>query len=424
MNTSSNTDQSTSVLPPALTLRRRMGGRDIHEPHRATSPLEALFDLTTVVAVAAAAAKLHHGIMAEHYALAATQFLLSFFCIWWSWMNFAWFSSAYDTDDIGFRLATTVQIIGVLLIAAGIAQEDDVVALQVSTGGFTVMRLGLVSMWLRAAREHPERHRTCLRYAIGLTAMQSIWIARAFIMPTEWWWPGFVGMPFELLVPVWAERAGNTPWHPHHIAERYSLFTIILLGECMVGASNAINGVLQTQGWSVNMMVVSLSIVALIVALWWVYFLVPFAQVLHQRRERGFLWGYGHAFVFLALAVLGGVLEVVADALKAAPAAAHGAAHEGAHGGATPLLAIGLTAATVLAYLIALWWLGGVTTRRQERSFLYLLPSILLAGIAIAAVAVGLPLPWGLALLVSSPAALIASAMIHRQRRPEGFAVR
>ena len=286
------------------------------------------------------------------------------------------------------------------------------------------MRLGLVSMWLRAAREHPERHRTCLRYAIGLTAMQSIWIARAFIMPTEWWWPGFVGMPFELLVPVWAERAGNTPWHPHHIAERYSLFTIILLGECMVGASNAINGVLQTQGWSVNMMVVSLSIVALIVALWWVYFLVPFAQVLHQRRERGFLWGYGHAFVFLALAVLGGVLEVVADALKAAPAAAHGAAHEGAHGGATPLLAIGLTAATVLAYLIALWWLGGVTTRRQERSFFYLLPSILLAEIAIAAVAVGLPLPWGLALLVSSPAALIASAMIHRQRRPEGFAVR
>ena len=297
------------------------------------------------------------------------------------------------------------------------------ITLQVSTVGFTVMRLGLVSMWLRAAREHPERHRTCLRYAIGLTAMQTIWIARAFLIHTEWWWPSFVGMPFELLVPVWAERAGGTPWHPHHIAERYSLFTIILLGECMVGASNAINGVLQAQGWSLNLAVVSLAVVALIVALWWVYFLVPFAQVLHQRRERGFLWGYGHGIVFLALAVLGGVLEVVADALKAAPTE-HGTVHESGHGGVTPLLAITLTAATVVAYLITLWWLGGATTRREERSFLYLLPSILLAGIAIAAVAVGLPLPWGLALLVSSPAALIASAIIHRQRRPEGFAVR
>ena len=420
MNTFSKTDQSTSVLPPALTLRRRMGGRDIHEPHRAASPLELLFDLTTVIAVAAVAGNLHHGIVEGHYAQAATMFTLSFFCIWWSWMNFAWFSSAYDTDDIGFRLATTVQIAGVLLIAAGISQQS----LFTVTLGFAVMRVGLVWLWLRAAREHVERRRTCLRYAFGLVMLQVLWQLRAYLISPEWSTVTFwILASLELSVPIWSERAGNTPWHPHHIAERYSLFTIILLGECMVGASNAINSALQMQGWSINQMVVSLSIVALIVALWWVYFLVPFAQVLHQRRERGFLWGYGHGIVFLALAVLGGVLEVVADALKAAPTA-HGTVHESGHGGVTPLLAITLTAATVVAYLITLWWLGGATTRREERSFLYLLPSILLAGIAIAAVAVGLPLPWGLALLVSSPAVLIASAIIHRQRRPEGFAVR
>jgi hypothetical protein len=35
----------------------------------------------------------------------------------------------------------------------------------------------------------------------------------------------------ELSVPLWAERTGHSSWHPHHIAERYGLFAIILLGE-------------------------------------------------------------------------------------------------------------------------------------------------------------------------------------------------
>ena len=41
----------------------------------------------------------------------------------------------------------------------------------------------------------------------------------------------------ELPVPVWAERAAPTPWHPHHIAERYGLLTLIVLGESMLAAT-------------------------------------------------------------------------------------------------------------------------------------------------------------------------------------------
>lgn len=36
----------------------------------------------------------------------------------------------------------------------------------------------------------------------------------------------------ETLGPLLAEtRRGGTPWHAHHIAERYGLLTIIALGE-------------------------------------------------------------------------------------------------------------------------------------------------------------------------------------------------
>ena len=35
-------------------------------------------------------------------------------------MNFTWFASAYDTDDVPYRLLTFVQIAGVLVLAAGV----------------------------------------------------------------------------------------------------------------------------------------------------------------------------------------------------------------------------------------------------------------------------------------------------------------
>lgn len=48
--------------------RARMAGRDVSESHRVSTPLELLFDLAVVVAIAQAAAGLHHGIAEQHIA--------------------------------------------------------------------------------------------------------------------------------------------------------------------------------------------------------------------------------------------------------------------------------------------------------------------------------------------------------------------
>jgi low temperature requirement A protein (LtrA) len=40
--------------------------------------------------------------------------------ICWASINFSWFSSADDTDDWLFRIVTIVQMIGVLVLAAGV----------------------------------------------------------------------------------------------------------------------------------------------------------------------------------------------------------------------------------------------------------------------------------------------------------------
>jgi low temperature requirement protein LtrA len=92
-----------------------------------------------------------------------------FFAIWWAWMNFTWFASAYDTDDNVYRLATLVQITGALTLAAGVPRAFDETDHRLVTYGYVIMRAGpLVAQWLRAARSDPERRRTALAYAAGI----------------------------------------------------------------------------------------------------------------------------------------------------------------------------------------------------------------------------------------------------------------
>ena len=56
---------------------------------------------------------------------------------------------------------------------------------------------------------------------------------------------------FELAGPLFAElRYGRTPWHPHHIAERYGLLVIITLGEIVLGTILAISAVVEEDGWT------------------------------------------------------------------------------------------------------------------------------------------------------------------------------
>ena len=51
-----------------------------------------------------------------------------------------------------------------------------------------------------------------------------------------------------------AERkATGTPWHPHHIAERYGLLVIITLGEVILGTVAALNALVHGEaGWTVD----------------------------------------------------------------------------------------------------------------------------------------------------------------------------
>lgn len=293
---------------------RPMRPRDPDEPHRAATPLELLFDLVTVVAIAAAAEGLHHGIAEGHTATGVLRFALAFFPIWWAWMNFTWFASAYDNDDVVFRLLTMVVMGGSLALAAGIDALFHALDIRLVVTGYVIMRLGMVLLWLRAARSDPARRTTNLRYAGGIALVQILWVALAILVaPTS---PAFVplmglGFLMELAVPAIAERANTTPWHRHHIVERYGLLNLIVLGEILLGGSLALQGAFRA-GYDLRLVEIALSALAISFAMWWLYFCEH--EQLHGRGlKRALLWGYGHLPIFGAGAAVGAGFAVLVD---------------------------------------------------------------------------------------------------------------
>jgi low temperature requirement protein LtrA len=300
-----------------MDLLGRMAARDPAESHRVSTSLELFFDLTFVVAVAQAANGLQQGLASGQVRDVLVAYPLVFFAIWWAWMNFTWFASAYDTDDVAYRASVLVQMTGVLILAAGVPRGIDGFHFGVMVLGYVVMRTAMVALWLRAAASDPDTRRTSLRYALGITVVQCCWAAW-LALPDEAALPVFFGLAaLELAVPVWAEAAGRTSWHPGHIAERYGLFTIIVLGETLLAASVGVQAALDAKSSFGDLAAVVAGGILTVFSMWWIYFDLPSGQIVEhaqrafaERLSGAFVWGYGHYLVFASAAATGAGLAL------------------------------------------------------------------------------------------------------------------
>ena len=318
-----------------------MRARGADEAHRVATPLELFVDLCFVVAVAQAANSLHHALADGHSSQAFTSYPVVFFAVWWAWMNFTWFASAYDNDDVPYRLAVFVQITGALIVAGGIpAMFESRVPNLAVVGGYVVMRVAMVVQWLRASGADPERCASARRYAAGIAVMQVAWVGSLFLR--SFGLAVFAAAAAgEMLVPVWAERASRTSWHPHHIAERYGLLTLIVLGESILSATSAVQAAMAAGERLSSLVPIIVGGLLIVYSMWWIYFDRPAHDLLTSFR-RAFIWGYGHYFVFAAAAAVGAGLGVAVDSA-------------GAQAPIDPVVAGLAVTAPVALFVVCLW---------------------------------------------------------------------
>ncbi len=346
--------------------RRRLSGRDPLEEHRTATPLELLFDLTFVVAFGIAANELAHYVADGRAWTGIAGFAFASFAVAWAWINYSWFASAYDTDDWVMRVATMVQMVGVIVLALGLEQafasidDGDVLDNDVMVAGYVVMRVPMVFLW--AASRAPRSGA-----ASGGGDLHVDDLRRA----------GVLGRARDLIAQ---RRKGGTPWHAGHIAERYGLLVIITLGEGIIGTVASINAVVHgSAGWTVDTAVVAFAGVGLTFAAWWTYFAIPWADVLRLHRERAFVFGYGHIVIFASLAAIGAGLHVAASYLE----------HETTIG---PTATVASTTIPVAVYILALYAIYAAFTRHADPFHLSLLAgtaAVVVLSVVLAALGVG-----------------------------------
>ncbi|MGC4174581.1 low temperature requirement protein A [Demequina sp.] len=321
-----------------------MRPRDSEEEGRAATPLELFFDLVFVIAVSIAAVNLHHALSEAHFWHGVTSYLVVFFAIWWAWMNFTWFATSFDTDDWLYRTVTVVQMAGVLTLAAGIgdAFENDDFAIMIA--GYVLMRVAMVAQWLRASHGAGEARRTTQIYAWGIAGLQVAWVAWLALPDGVVKTAALLALiGAELAIPVVAERRNQTPWHPHHITERYGLFTIIVLGESLLASANAIITARHDETEIGEL--VPLAVLALVVtaSLWWIYFWAPHHERIGGLRQ-SLRYGYGHYIIFAAAGALSAGIEVEIDVLTG-------------HSELSDVVASLCVTVPVAVFIAAVWWI-------------------------------------------------------------------
>lgn len=386
-----------------------MRGRDPEQHERASTPLELLFDLIFVVAVGTSATQFAEMAAEGHVTKGLFAFLFAMFAICVAWINFTWFASSFDTDDWLYRVLTMLTMVGVVVFALGLQpmfhsiDESHHVDTRLMVIGYVVMRIPLAAQWWRAARESPEFRTVALRNIRWMLIVQVGWVIFAFV-PMSLTVTVVIGVCLaaaEFLIPVLAQGGANgTPWHPQHIAERYSLLAIITLGEGIVGTIASSQGLLGGEAgehWTWNAVVVVIAGIGLTFGMWWVYFTMPFGTFLARRPTYGYLFGYGHVLVFVGIAATGAGLHVLGLYLEHESRLSEG-------------MAVGLLAVPVALYLAVVYALHDIFIGRIDPLHavnLGLTALLLVAAVVLAAL--GVPIWICLLLVMAAPFVTVVS---------------
>jgi low temperature requirement protein LtrA len=274
--------------------------------------------------------------------------------------------------------------------------------------GYVIMRVALLFQWLRAAKEDPARRHVCLTYAATISIAQVGWLAQ-IVVPLSSSAAIVLGtglVLIELSGPALAEgHAGGTPWHAEHIAERYSLFALIALGEGVVGTAAALSAVIDRQGWTLNAVLVGIAGVGLTFGMWWVYYLVPSGEILKRHRDRASVWGYLQILIVSSIVATGAGLHVAASFIE----------QQARVTAVAVMLAVAVPVVTFLSLLHALYYF--LARRFRSRDAWLLISSTGVAIVSVIAAASNISTAVCLVILMFAPVVTIVVYELRGYRR-------
>jgi len=198
----------------------------VDQEHRVT-PRELFFDLVFVFAFTQVATLLANdptftGIGRGVLVLAA---------LWWAWTAYAWLMNTVDPEEGVVGAALLVALIAMFVAALVVPNvfDDDGVLFGVCFLVVCAMHLALYAL---AGRGNPDLLGAVLRLAPWTLLGATLILLAGFMAGARTWlWLAALASTY-----VGAALSGTRGWqlHPSHLAERYGLVLIIVLGEAFI----------------------------------------------------------------------------------------------------------------------------------------------------------------------------------------------
>ena len=352
---------------------------------RTVSNLELFYDLAYVAVLAQAS---HH--LAEHVSLAGfLEFAVIFGMLWFAWFNGSLYVELHGREDGRTRLLVFLQM-GILALlavftgeAAGATGRPFAVVYAAFLG---LMGLAWYSIRQLDRTERPEFLRITAVYVSGM-AISTLIVAASAVLPDEWRLPiwavflaGWLG--FILMGSRGSDRQAEGIVPTDSLVERFGLFTIIVLGEVVLGVVAGLSAA------GADALTIATGSLAMVIGFgfWWIYF-----DLVGRRLPRagGTIWTWMLSHLPIQLSIVAAGAAVVSLI-------------EHAHDAATPP-----ETSLLLGGSVAIGLLGLIITERSLEDAVRLetvyraLGPVLAVGAAIALLAGWLaPAPWILAALM------------------------
>lgn len=240
-----------------------------------------------------------------------------FVVMWWSWAGQAFWAARYDMDDLFTKVMKLIEFCALISFGAFSSDHLD----RTSTGFITsymvlkailVIEYGNVLYWARKNRSKKSLTPLWLQIGSNLLAIL-IWGLSILVHSLAWryvMW--YFSILLEVAVLVSFGRRASVTFAGSHLPERFALFTIIVLGENIIGLIGLSAGASAWVRGSDPFLVLFLLTVVILYALWWLYFDDFSEDVFHKTTALSQLWAYLHLPFHICIVLVGtGALDLI-----------------------------------------------------------------------------------------------------------------
>ncbi|KAF9978033.1 hypothetical protein BGZ73_003960 [Actinomortierella ambigua] len=212
---------------------------------------------------------------------ALTTYIGWFVILWWTWAGQTFWAARYDMDDLFTKVLKLVEFWA--LISFGSFSSDH---LGRTVNGFIVSY--------------------CVQKCVLMVEYGNVHNVRwRYVM-----WYGSILIEVAILL-IFGRRSSVT-FAGSHLPERFALFTIIVLGESIIGLIGLSVGANSWETGQEQYLALCLLFTVILYSLWWLYFDDFSEDVFHNTTNLSQLWAYLHLPLHVCMVLVGtGALDLI-----------------------------------------------------------------------------------------------------------------